>query len=281
MAGEPSPLRALISIDMEGIAGVVDWNDTIPGRPDYGAARDLMTNEASAAVRGVLAFDPDAEVLVADAHGPFRNLHPGKLDRRARLLRGYPRADSMLAGIQTGVDAVLLIGYHGKAGMAGSVLAHTMNGAVISDVRCNGRSYGEIGLNVAHAAAHGATTALISGDDSVAAEAAAVAPGIHTVEVKRALSGWAADNLHPDEACDRIEAAVPAALAARAEVKPLRFEGPVDVEIDFVRPLMVEPMLLIPGVERNGQAGVRYQADSFTTAYQILELATLLPPSGD
>lgn len=265
-------MRVLVSVDIEGVAGVVDWDDTIPGQPDYEPARRLMTDEASAAVRGVLAFDPGAEVLVADAHAYFRNILPTALDPRARLLRGRPRADGMLAGIDLGIDAVLLIGYHGQAGTWRSVLCHTLNGAAILDVRCNGQSLGEIGLNVAYAAARGTTTALVSGDDTAAAEARAHAPGIHTVEVKRALGGWAADSLHPTVACERIEAAVPAALAQRSEVRPLHFDGAVDVEIDLIRPVMVEPLLLVPGLERAGGRTLRYLAERFEDAYRVIEL---------
>ena len=265
-------MRILISVDIEGMAGVVDWDDSVPGAPDYEQARRLMTAEASAAVRGALAFDAQAEVLVADAHGWFRNLLPEALDRRARLLRGRPRVDGMLAGLAAGVDAVLLVGYHGKAGTERAVLSHTLNGAAILDVRVDGRSLGEIGLNAAYAAAHGAVTVLVTGDDLAAAEAAREVPGIHTVEVKRALGNWAADSLHPEVARERIEAAVPRALAAREQMCPPRFDGPVALEIDLVRPAMAEPLTLVPGIERNGGRGLRYAAPDFATAYRIVEL---------
>jgi D-amino peptidase len=274
-------LRVLVSVDMEGIASIVGWDDTLEGRSQYERCRELLTDEANAAVRGVLQFAPDSQVLVADAHAAMRNVIPERLDRRARLLRGSPKADSMLSGITSGIDAVLFAGYHGQSGTWQSVLAHTMNGSVILDVRCNGRSLGEIGLNIAHAAAHGATTVLVTGDDTAAAEASDVADGIHTVVVKWALGGWAAECLHPEEACDRIEAAVPAALAARDRIEPLQYDGPVDLEVDFVRPVMAEPFLLIPGMERCSGRGLRYHAPDFTTAYGILELIAALGITGE
>jgi D-amino peptidase len=135
-------MRVLVSIDMEGIAGVVDG---------------------------------EAEVLVTEAHAGFRNLLPELLDRRAELLRGKPKPDGMMAGLADGVDAVLFIGYHGKAGTPRSVLAHTIHGGVVADVRCDGRSLGELGLNTALAAHSGIPPVLVAGDDTVAAEAAEVA----------------------------------------------------------------------------------------------------------
>jgi D-amino peptidase len=269
-------MRVLVSVDMEGIAGVVHPDDIRPGHSEYERNRALLTAEANAAVRGVYAFDGDARVLVADAHAQFRNLLPASLDRRAELLRGTPRPDGMMAGIAAGVDAVVFVGYHGKAGTARSVLAHTISGGVVADVRCDGRSLGELGLNTALAAHHGVRPVLVSGDDTVAAEAGEVAPGMHCVTVKHALAARAATTLHPDEACDRIERAVPGALADRDAVRPLRFDAPVELEVRVHRPHMTEHALLVPGMELVDGCTLRYAAPDFPTAYRVTELIAVL-----
>jgi D-amino peptidase len=269
-------VRVLVSVDMEGIAGVVDGDDVSPGHPEYERNRSLITAEASAAVRGIFAFDPCARVLVTEAHAQFRNLLPEHLDRRAELLRGKPKPDGMLAGLADGADAAVFIGYHGRAGTPRSVLAHTIHGGVVADVRCDGRSLGEIGLNVALAAHSGVPTVLVSGDDTVAAEASQVAPGVHAVVVKRALGFSAAALLHPAEACDRIEQEMPKALADRAAVTPLRFDGPVAAEVQVLRPSMTERALLIPGIERVDGCTLRYAAPDYPTAYRVIQLIVML-----
>ena len=269
-------MRVLVSVDMEGVAGVVHADDISPGKSEYERNRKLITAEANAAVRGVLAHDAKAEVLVTEAHAQFRNLLPEQLDRRARLLRGSPKPDGMMTGIGAGIDAVMFIGYHGKAGTPRSVLAHTVSGRTIADVRCDGRSLGELGLNAALAAHHGVPPVLVSGDDTVAAEAAEVVPGIRCVVVKEALGTRAATLLHPDEAADRIERAVPGALADRDKVRPLRFDGPVDLEVDVFRPFMTENALLVPGMQRVGGCTLRYRAPDFPTAHQVVDLIAIL-----
>lgn len=261
---------------MEGIAGVVDPEDVMPGHPEYERNRKLLTAEASAAVRGVLAYEAESDVLVTEAHASFRNLLPEQLDRRAEMLRGKPKPDGMMAGLADGVEAVLFIGYHGKAGTPRSVLAHTINSKAIADVRCNGRSLGELGLNTALAAYRGVTAVMVAGDDTVAAEAVGIAPGIHTVVVKRALGARAAASLHPDEACDRIEREVPSALAERETIRPIQFDGPVDLEIDVLAPHMVERALLIPGIELKGGRTLCYTASDFPTAFRIAQLIPML-----
>ena len=110
----------------------------------------------------------------------------------------------------------------------------------------------------------------------MAAEAAEVAPGMRAVVVKRALGARAAALLHPDEACDRIEQEVPKALADREAVRPLRFDGPVVLEVQVFKTRMTEHAMLIPGMELADGCTLRYPAPDFPTAYQLADLIALL-----
>ncbi len=269
-------MRVLLSVDMEGVAGVVAPDDISPGHSEYERNRTYMTDEASAAVRGILACEPDASIVVCDAHAGFRNILPHRLVRGCTLLRGTPRIHGMMTGVDDGVDAVCLVGYHGRAGTAQSVLAHTVSGGTIAQVRCNGQELGEFGLNAALAAHYGAVPVLATGDDTLVREAASVAPGITTVAVKRALGNRAAESLHPEESCNRIEAAAKSALAKRAEVRPPTFAGTVDLEVDVLRPVMTELACLIPGVERRGPLTLGFQAADFSAAYNMVDVCAIL-----
>ncbi len=269
-------MRVLVSVDMEGIAGVTAPADIRPGNAEYERNRVLMTDEASAAVRGVLIHDPDASVVVVDAHAAFRNILAERLDRRATLMRGEPRVHGMLTGIEAGVDAVCLVGYHGRAGTPRSLLAHTVSGGTIAAVRCNGVELGEIGLNAALAGQFGAVTVLATGDDTVAREADAIVPGITTVTVKWARGTRAAESLHPDEACARIEAAATAALATRHECTPMKIEGAVDLEVDVLRPHMTQRAGMIPGVELRAPLTLGITAPDFASAYDLIDVFAVL-----
>jgi D-amino peptidase len=272
-------VRVLVSVDMEGVAGVVAPEDVSPGHAEYERNRTYMTDEASAAVRGILACEPEASVVVCDAHARFRNLLPDRLDRRCTLMRGAPRIHGMMTGIDTDVDAVCFVGYHGKAGTARSVLAHTMSGGTVAQVRCNGQELGELGLNAALAAHYGAVPVLATGDDTLVREAAAVVPGITTVEVKRAFGNRAAEGLHPEESCIRIETAARAALDNRAAVTPPVYAGEVDLEVDVLRPFMTELACLIPGVELRAPLTLGFGATDFPAAYNLIEVITTLAAS--
>ncbi|UCA49507.1 M55 family metallopeptidase [Streptomyces sp. WA6-1-16] len=285
-------MKALISVDMEGISGIVHSSETNPERYDYQRGRELMTAEANAVIAGVLDAEPTADVLVADAHGTFRNLLPEQLDRRARLVRGKPRALNMLAGLDEETDAALFVGYHVRAGEGPGVLAHTMNGEILDvrvtgrapgeDARVTGRSLGEIGLNAAMAGHLGVPVVLLSGDDAACAEAAALIPEAVTVPVKEALGMAAAVTLHPEEARDRLRRAAADAVSRRTEIPPLALTGPLDVEVDLASPHTIDLATLVPGVSRAaGARTVAFAAPDYGTAYRLIlllaQLATIRP----
>ncbi|PVC86799.1 M55 family metallopeptidase [Streptomyces sp. CS131] len=296
-------MKALISVDMEGISGIVHSSETNPERYDYQRGRELMTAEANAVIAGVLDAEPTADVLVADAHGTFRNLLPEQLDRRARLVRGKPRALNMLAGLDEETDAALFVGYHVRAGEGPGVLAHTMNGEILDvrvtgraqgegapgtghapgeDGQVTGRSLGEIGLNAAMAGHLGVPVVLLSGDDAACAEAAALIPEAVTVPVKEALGMAAAVTLHPEEARDRLRRAAADAVSRRTEIPPLALTGPLDVEVDLASPHTIDLATLVPGVTRTGGARtIAFTAPDYATAYRLIlllaQLATIRP----
>jgi D-amino peptidase len=269
-------MKVLISADMEGISGIVHPSETNPGGYDYERGRALMTAEVNAAVAGVLEAVPGAEVLVADAHGPFRNLLPDELDRRARLVRGKPRPLGMLAGLDDDTDAVLFVGYHARSGGGPAVLAHTISDAVL-DVRLDGRSVGEIGLNAAMAGFHGAPVVLLSGDDAACAELLELVPGAATVAVKQALGQAAAVALHPDEARAQLHRFAAKAIRRHDQVPLVILPGPLRVEVDLYGPYTVDLATLIPGVSRApGARTVSFTAGDVAEAYRLVTLLTQL-----
>ena len=269
-------MKILISADMEGVSGIVHPSETNPGGYDYERGRALMTAEVNAAVAGVLEAVPGAEVLVADAHGPFRNLLAEELDRRARLVRGKPRPLGMLAGLDDDTDAVLFVGYHARSGSGPAVLAHTISDAVL-DVRLDGRPVGEIGLNAALAGFHSAPVVLISGDDAACAELLELVPGAATVAVKQALGQAASIALHPDEARDRLHRVAAKAIRRHDQVPLMIVPGPLKVEVDLYGPYTVDLATLIPGVSRApGARTVSFTAQDVAQAYRLVQLLTQL-----
>ena len=184
-------MDVLISVDMEGVAGIATRQQIHPQGRDYPAARALMTAEANAAVAG--AFDGGAtSVVVSDSHGPMDNLLGEQLDRRADYVIGDPRPLDMVQEVTPQTGVVLFVGYHAGAGDPAGVLAHTYSGSGFADVRLNGRSISEAELNALMAATAGVPVGLVTGDDVICAVAERAFPGVIAVPVKTALGRTAA-----------------------------------------------------------------------------------------
>jgi hypothetical protein len=77
-------VRVHIISDMEGVAGIVKWQQTSGGESLYEEGRKLYTQEINAAVRGSRAAGA-TEIVVMDCHGAgkgwtFNSLVPEDLD---------------------------------------------------------------------------------------------------------------------------------------------------------------------------------------------------------
>ena len=80
----------------------------------------------------------------------------------------------MMQGVDLdGIGAVFYTGYHAKAGTPNAPLAHTWTGWV-NDVRIDGRSTGEFGINAIVAGHFGVPVALVTGDDKAVAQTRAL-----------------------------------------------------------------------------------------------------------
>jgi D-amino peptidase len=262
-------MRVYISVDMEGIAGVVheDQTDPIEARHsgEYNRFRRLMTSEANAAIAGALEAGATA-VLVNDSHWLMRNLLAEELNPKAELMSGGPKRLSMVEGIDAGFDAAMFIGYHARAGIRNAIIDHTYTSRVY-EARINGHPVGELALNAAMAGVHGVPVALVSGDQSLAAEARALlGAGVETVIVKEAVGRFAAKSLAPAVACERIRAA--ATVALRRKHAPFRFAPPIRLEVDFIASQMADMAELVPGSVRTGGRSVGYTGDDYHEVFR-------------
>jgi D-amino peptidase len=270
-------MQVYVSVDMEGVAGVVHTDQTRRTGHDYERARRWMTAEASAAVAG--AFDAGATaVLVNDAHGDMRNLVLEDLDPRAELISGSLKPLSMVAGVGPALGCALFVGYHAGAGSRAGILDHTYVGLVVARCRVGGRDWNETAINAAVCGAAGVPVALVTGDATCCAQAREHLGEVETVVVKEAVGRYAARALHPEQACARIRAGAARAVgrAAAGELRPFTPPAPLDLEVDFVNAGCADAAELVPGTRRTGGATCAYRAPDPATLLQVLRAWTLL-----
>lgn len=260
-------MKVLISVDIEGVAGVYRVEQTRPGNGDYERARLLMTEEANAAIAG--AFEGGAtEVLVNDSHGSFCNMPPDLLDERARAVQGKPRYLGMMGGVDQGVDAVCLIGYHARAHQPG-ILAHTVNSFAFASVSLNGRELGEAGLYGALAGDHGVPVVMASGDDAFIAETKDLFPAARFVETKRAGGNTSGIGLSPVRSRRAIRQGVKEALS-RPFGAPFRIVPPIEGRIRAQTPALADLFCQWPDLVRLSGDEVEFTAPSVAAAVRIV-----------
>ena len=265
-------MKVLISADMEGTCGVASWVQVEPpegagaGTPssqtEYERARLRMTQEVNAAVEGALAGGAE-EVIVNDSHDGMRNLLGEELHPSVRYISGNDKPLGMMQGIDLdGVGAVFYTGYHARAGTPGAPLAHTWTG-FLNDVRFDGESTGEFGINAAIAGDFGVPVVFISGDEKAVAQTQAqLGTQVVGVAVKQGLSTFSALHLHPKKARELIRAGAEQAMANVGTASPYVINRPTRIELDFEHQARADQCVLFTGVDRVGDRTIGFTVNN-------------------
>jgi D-amino peptidase len=269
-------MNVLISVDMEGIAGVVAEDHTTSTHKEYDRFRRLMTAEANAAIEGALAGGA-TEILVNDSHGGMANILIEDLNPAAELISGRPKPFGMMQGISEDTDVVFFLGYHAAAGTGGATLEHTFTYRV-GEIRFNGQALGETGLNAALAGAYGVPVALVTGDKAATEEARTLLGEVETVTVKGGVTRTAARCLHPEVVRQRIREAAERALKRR--VSPFIISAPITVRIVFQRTQHADMAELVPGSVRLDGRTLEWTGDDMPTVYRALRAMVALSYGG-
>jgi len=251
-------LKVFISVDMEGVTGVVNVDDARRDGKDYDYFREIMTREANAAIEGALAAGA-TEIVVRDSHGTALNLLPEMLNRNAKLIRDWSGGPmSMMEGIDASYDAAIYVGYHAKAGTPDGVLDHTSSGDV-TDVSINGNSLPETGYNALMAGYYDVPVVFVAGDQAVCDQASELLGMVETVAVKEGI-GAAAINLHPQVARDQIRAGVEKALRNLDAYQPYKLSPPYTLVLTLKTEQAIYEGAFYPGAKRTGDWQLTYES---------------------
>lgn len=271
-------MKLLIAVDMEGATGVVSWDHVDPKTAEYQRFRHLLTADVNAAIEGALEAGVE-DIQVSDGHWNSGNVLIEELDPHARLNTGTPSPFSMAQGAQEGVDAAFFVGYHARVGTLHAILDHTWSASKVANAWLNGRLMGETALNGALCGAFGAPVLLVTGDQSVAAEAQDWIPGIETAVVKTACGRYAARCLTLAETQPLIRDAARRAVKRFQDgqgPQPLKVTDPVTIRLQFVSSQMGDMASLLPGATRLDGRTVEFTAPDMPGAYQMFRAAVSL-----
>ncbi|MEO8450144.1 MAG: M55 family metallopeptidase [Gemmatimonadota bacterium] len=264
------PIKVFISVDMEGIGGVVTSEQLGPTGFEYSKFREYMTAEAIAAIQGAREAGA-TEFVVADSHGNMQNLLIDKFSPDVTIIRGSPRPLMMMEGIDSSFSAAMFIGYHSATTNSVGVRAHTMSSATFAAVKLNDQLMSESGINATIAGYFGVPVVMVSGDQAAVDEVQKLTGGLEGAVVKRPISFHSAAVMTPEASQALIRSKAKAAIQRLKDFKPLPARGPFRLELTFKSYTPAEMMAYLPGTDRVDAHTVRYRAGTIVDISRFLE----------
>lgn len=260
-------MKIFLSFDMEGTAGIVDWEQCVGPGAAYEMGRRLTLGEVNAAIDGAMEAGAD-QIVVNDSHWTMQNLPPDEIHGGATYISGRHKPLYMMQGLDETFDAIFFVAYHGSISGESAILSHSYNPSVVSHVELNGVRVGESGINALVALHHRVPVALITGDRQTADESEKFMPEAERVVVKESITRFAAENLHPEEARRLIREGARAAVEKAASLSPPAIDLPARLEVWFQTADLAEISTWIKGVERTGRRAVAIEGDDPLAMYR-------------
>jgi len=226
-------MKVYITFDMEGVSGIVAGmtgpNQAAPTA--YARGCRLSTDDVKAAIDGVLAVDPGAEIWFNDAHGRSLNVYSEEFPENVMIVANSAELFDEVLGLDGSFDALIGIGEHGDPEMTDAVLCHVWD---VRKVEFNGVSLTEIGLDAALAGYYNVPLIMISGDEAICKYSRkTISPVLATAVVKYGIGRSSAVCVNPMKAQRLIREAVMDGLKRRQEIAPFVFRNPVTVDITY------------------------------------------------
>lgn len=225
-------MKVYISADIEGVAGIANWEEARKTSREYPYFAEQMTREVAAACEGANVSGA-TEILVKDAHGSGRNIDPSKLPENVNLIRGWSgHPYKMIQGIDESFEAVAFVGYHSYGGSNANPLAHTINSSVIDYIKLNGEYLSEFLLHAYLATYLGVPVVFLSGDKGICEEARRFNQNIVTVAVSEG-EGAASTSIHPNKSVKLIKDGMEKALKGHFNKNKVELPKRFSLEIKY------------------------------------------------
>ena len=266
-------MKAFVSIDIEGIPYIVSRHHTNVNGELYSEARQIMTDCLVVVLDSLFKLGFDGAV-VADSHGPMVNILPGRLPDRVALVRGYPRATSMVAGAK-GCDAAFFLGYHAKPGTPNANFDHTMSSLTLRSVKVNGEECSEFLINAALLGELGIPVVMVAGDKALLEDdVKRSTPWAARAELKESLGRYSSISPSPTQIAEILRNACKEAAESvkNKNARLFRFQSPINLEIQFTSTAYAEIAANLPNSVRSNGTTVTYKASTTSEAYLVMEL---------
>ena len=151
-----------------------------------------------------------------------------------------------------------------------------MSGRAVYDLRINGNSQGEFGLNSGIAGYFGVPMVMISGDSTATSQATDLVPDVATAAVKEAVTRYSAKCLSPIMAQSLIREQSKLGVESRELIAPIKYSTPTTLTLQFMNSAMAEAAEMIPGVERDDDVTVSYSSEDYLEAFKCIRALLMI-----
>ena len=275
LQAQTRPRKIFISVDMEGITGVVQPAQLGPEGFEYGRSREWMTAEVNAAIAGIREAGA-AEIVVCDSHGNGQSVLIDKLPDDVRIVRGFPRPLEMMQGIDDTFTAAVFIGYHGSEWTAGAVRGHTISSARLLGIKLNGAEVSEGIYNAALAGQFGVPVAFVSGDRLAVTQLQQAVPAAEGAIVKEPYGYHSAMTVTPARGQEMIYEGLTRAMAKLGSLQPYRVSTPIQLEVGFKLTIDAERAAYVPGLARSDAHNVKGTFKDMIEITKLLQVVSSL-----
>jgi D-amino peptidase len=254
-------MKVYISADIEGTAGITNWEEADKTHPTYQEFRERMTDEVVAACDGAIEAGAK-EIVIKDAHGSGRNIIAARLPDCAKLIRGWSgHPFCMVQELDQNFDALLFVGYHAKAGSDDNPMAHTLR-LRVAHLKINGEIASEFHMHAWAAATVNVPSVFLSGDEGICTDAPRIAPGIVTVPVSRGI-GPSTMSVAPSLGRKQIQAGVAKALRDDLGARRIDLPKHFTLEIKYTTPVDAYRASWYPGARLAEARIVQFEATDY------------------
>lgn len=270
-------MKIFISTDMEGVSGVVSWNEMSKNT----LYCDLLNEELKMIIGNISNSDLNSkidEIVICDSHSRGENIPFGKIDdERVSWIRGYPRPMYMMQGLDSSFDMVMFIGYHAMVGSYRGGMDHSYSSSCIYNIRLNGRSVGETEINTYYAGYFGVPVTLISGDDVFETQVKDFfGKEFPFIRTKNGIGRYSAQTFN----MERIKKAYSKEISKMIEnidsFKAFHPDSINELQVDLVNTVIADGVSFVPGLERISGRTVKYVSDNYLDLFKmILTIASL------
>lgn len=266
-------MKIYISADIEGVTGVVHWNETEKNLPDFNEFAPQMTNEVLAACKGAMAAGAE-DIWIKDAHDSARNIDINKLPKSVKLIREWSRHPfCMMQELDETFEAAIMIGYHSAGSLGGNPLSHTLNNSKVSYIKINDEIASEFLINTYTASLVGVPVVFVSGDEELCQEVKKTNTNIKTAAVKKGV-GNSVISIHPELAASNIKSSIEKVLKEDYKKCLVKLPDSFKVEIGYLNHKYAYAASFYPGAKLISPMVVGFEADNYFDVLRMFMFLT-------